>query len=821
MCIESKYTYRLQRIEIKRGDAIDQIKFCYDDGKEWLAGHDGGKADSRVVIFTKGEYLVRVTHERFDNFKCAGAAVEFETNKGRIFSYQPIAMTTGRKSEQVICRVDPGKEIISLNIEKGILTGIEQQDVPESDIISQPKQWFIVGSTGQKEDFEASFRHFYNRKEALVAYKAASTHTISKKGRGAILIDAINMSIFKKVGETEAIVASSLDAGYWCQKKEEEVGMLDAFFMLFKVLDKKADAWTFIAVVVLLAVSSYLDLFASVMTGQVLTMFSGESSIREFWVVRSTCSILIDCSNTEGSRRAMIISFMLVKVLQNIFYVSNVYLHHNACDAKNHQLRIKAFNKVLTLDQSFFDTRSMAEIRGSMNVHSINNMISWNIPYLLCRVLKLVMVVYFMVNINATLAAISCFSMVMIKFSVLDPLGRFERNSHKVQRKLDMKNNQIMDESFDMISSIKLFSKEKHHCVEHETAQRRYMQNINSVVVLRCVREFLYGIFIVGTFCTVLYQGLQMVAHSGITAADLTSFFLLFQQLESIFGSIKFHWELLVREFPDIDRFLSLMKEDHHMVNGTQKLCNQHGKVVFNKVRFEYPSRPGEETLKSLSMEIKPQEMTAIVGNSGAGKSTITKLLMRLYDPKEGSIMLDGINLKDIDIGNLHDQIAIVPQNPDLFNISLGDNIAYGMDGKATREQIVEAAKLANCYDFIMKLRGGFDTFAGTRGTQLSAGQKQRIAIARAAIRRPKILILDEATSSLDVENEKLVQEALERIMKGRTTIVIAHRLCTIKNANEIICMKDGQLAEKGTHSDLMANRGTYYHLVNKQLVDT
>jgi len=310
------------------------------------------------------------------------------------------------------------------------------------------------------------------------------------------------------------------------------------------------------------------------------------------------------------------------------------------------------------------------------------------------------------------------------------------------------------------------------------------------------------------------------VAHSGITAADLTSFFLLFQQLESIFGSIKFHWELLVREFPDIDRFLSLMKEEHHMVNGTQKLCNTHGKVVFNNVRFEYPSRPGEETLKGLSMEIKPQEMTAIVGSSGAGKSTITKLLMRLYDPKEGSIMLDGINLKDSDIGHLHDQIAIVPQNPDLFNISLGDNIAYGMDGKATGEQIVEAAKLANCYDFIMKLRGGFGTFAGTRGTQLSAGQKQRIAIARAAIRRPKILILDEATSSLDVENEKLVQEALERIMKGRTTIVIAHRLCTIKNANEIICMKDGQLDEKGTHSDLMANRGTYYHLVNKQLVD-
>jgi len=262
------------------------------------------------------------------------------------------------------------------------------------------------------------------------------------------------------------------------------------------------------------------------------------------------------------------------------------------------------------------------------------------------------------------------------------------------------------------------------------------------------------------------------------------------------------------------------MKEEQHMVNGTQKLCNQHGKVVFEKVRFEYPSRLGEEALKGLSMETKPQEMTTIVGSSGAGKSTISKLLMRLYDPKEGSVMLDDINLKDIDIKKLYNQIAIIPQNPDLFNVSLGDNIAYGIDGKVTKDQIIEAAKLANWYVF-SKVRGGFCTFAGARGTQLSAGQKQWIAIVRAAIRKSKILILEETTSSLDVENERLVQDALERIMKGRTTIFIAHRLCTYKNANEIICMKDGQMVEKGTHTNLMGNSGVYYHLVKEQLVNT
>jgi ATP-binding cassette subfamily B protein len=813
--------YRLKRIEIKRGDAIDQIKFGYDDGKEWSAGHDGGKADSRVAILTEGEFLIRVTHERFDNFKCAGAAVEFETNKGRVFSYQPIAMATGRACEQVTCKAEHGKEIISLNIDKGILISVEQQAVPESEQAVQPKDWYVIGSTGQKEDEGTSFIHVHDKTEALAAWKQACAHAAEKKGRGVVLIDAIRMSVWKKIGETDAMVASSLAEGYWCHKKEEEVGMFDAFLMLFKVLNKKEDVRTFVVVVALLAGSSYLDLLASVMTGHVLTMFTVDTSINENWVVRSACANLMDCTDTDSLRKAMILSFMLVKVLQSALYVANVYLHHNACDTKNHELRIDAYNHVLSLDQSFFDTRSMSEIRGSMNVHSINNMISWNIPYLICRALKLVMVIYFMASINITLAAISCSSMLIIKYGVLDPLSRFERNTHRVQRKLDMKNNQIVDESFDMISSIKLFSKEKHHCEEHENAQRRYMRNINSVVALRCIREFCYGILKVGTFCAVLYQGLKIVASAGISAGGLTSFFLLFQQFQDIFGSIKWHWEVLVREFPDIDRFLSLMQEGRTLVNGMQKLADVEGRIVFEKVRFEYPARPGEETLKGLSVEIQPRKMTAIVGDSGAGKSTITKLLMRLYDPKSGSIKLDGVDVKDLDLTHLHDQIAIVPQNPELFNCSLRDNIAYGINGDVTEAQIIEAAKLANCFGFITRLRGGFDTFAGARGTQLSAGQKQRIAIARAAIRKPKILVLDEATSSLDVENERLVQEALERIMEGRTTIVIAHRLCTIKNADEIICMKDGQLVEKGTHGALMASRGAYYHLVNKQLVET
>jgi len=199
---------------------------------------------------------------------------------------------------------------------------------------------------------------------------------------------------------------------------------------------------------------------------------------------------------------------------------------------------------------------------------------------------------------------------------------------------------------------------------------------------------------------------------------------------------------------------------------------------------------------------------------------------MRLYDPTKGSVNMDGRNLRSVKVQALHDHMGIVSQTPDLFGASVGENIAYGAinrdsySAEAFQQRIVAAAKLGNCHGFISKLRGGYDTFVGSRGAQLSGGQKQRIAIARAAIRDPKVLILDEATSALDAESEQIVQEALENIMHNRTTVVIAHRLSTIRNADDIVCMADGKVAEQGTHDELMALKGVYYNLINKQVVE-
>ena len=506
--------------------------------------------------------------------------------------------------------------------------------------------------------------------------------------------------------------------------------------------------------------------------------------------------------------------------------------------------------QVLGLDQAYFDTHSTSEIRGSMNVHTLNNLITWNVPYLVTLTFKMVMLAYFMLSINATLGGVSIAAYCVIKFGVLDPINAYEKVTHKVQRKLNIMNHQIMDEAFNMATSVKLFSKEAHHMHEHETSQLRYTANINAVVVLRCLREFSYGVLRVCIVGAVLYLGLSTFVASDMGAGDLTAFFLLLENFQHVFHRIKWHYEVLVREFPDIDRFLTLMQQKATVHSGDQKPANVRGEIVFRNVVFEYPSRPGEKALDGLDLTIRANKMTAIVGDSGAGKSTIAKLVMRLYvvfwtcvfpvqpriaarslthparspppryDPTSGSITLDGTDVRELDLCYLHDQIAIVNQNPELFNASLAENIGYGATGDWTMADVERAAKLAHCHDFVAKFRGGYDTFAGCRGAQLSGGQKQRIAIARAAIRNSRVLILDEATSSLDAESEELVQAALENIMAGRTILVIAHRLSTIKNADEVLCMRGGEVVERGTHDELIARDGHYAQLVRKQLVE-
>ena len=242
------------------------------------------------------------------------------------------------------------------------------------------------------------------------------------------------------------------------------------------------------------------------------------------------------------------------------------------------------------------------------------------------------------------------------------------------------------------------------------------------------------------------------------------------------------------------------------------------GAVTFEDVSFRYPARPDAQVLSHVSLALSPGEVVALVGSSGSGKSTIAALLARLYDPESGRVLLDGRDLKELDPNWLRQQVGTVAQEPLLFSRSIADNIRYAR-AEATDAEVEQAARTANAFDFVTGFPEGFATKVGERGVQLSGGQKQRIAIARAVLKDPRILVLDEATSALDAESEHLVKDALDRLMKGRTTLVIAHRLSTVVDADRVVVLDHGQIVQQGDHRSLLAEEGLYKRLVEKQFV--
>ena len=281
------------------------------------------------------------------------------------------------------------------------------------------------------------------------------------------------------------------------------------------------------------------------------------------------------------------------------------------------------------------------------------------------------------------------------------------------------------------------------------------------------------------------------------------------KRLTRVIGNIQKALAAAQRVFMIID-----MPEEIAESRDAKQLPEVSGKVEFQNVSFAYDDKGN--VITDLSFSVKPGEVIAIVGPSGAGKSTIANLLPRFYDVNKGDIKIDGHSVREVTLDSLREQVGIVPQETMLFNGSVYNNILYGrLD--ATKEEIEAAAKAANAHDFIMQLTDGYETKLGDRGVNLSGGQRQRIAIARAILKNPRILILDEATSALDTESERVVQEALDRLMVGRTSFVIAHRLSTVKNADKILVLEKGNLVESGTHDELLALDGLYAHLYKIQ----
>ena len=321
----------------------------------------------------------------------------------------------------------------------------------------------------------------------------------------------------------------------------------------------------------------------------------------------------------------------------------------------------------------------------------------------------------------------------------------------------------------------------------------------------------------VTAICFVLWFGGREVIAGSLTAGELVQFLLYLFVVAIGVGSLGSLWGDLMAGVGASQRIFEIIEREPAFPDTGKTLKDVHGEVEFSHVRFAYPTRPDIEVLTNLSFKISAGQIIAFVGMSGGGKSTIASLIPRFYDPTGGSIRFDGEPLTELKPSWLRDQIAIVSQEPILISSTIEENIRYGKP-EATDVEVTEAARSANALEFINRFPEGFKTRVGERGLQLSGGQKQRVAIARALLKNPKLLILDEATSNLDTASEHLVQDALKILMKGRTTIIIAHRLATVKEADSIFVMSGGRILQTGRHEDLAQDKdGLYFKLLQRQ----
>ncbi|CAN5306100.1 ABC transporter transmembrane domain-containing protein [soil metagenome] len=377
----------------------------------------------------------------------------------------------------------------------------------------------------------------------------------------------------------------------------------------------------------------------------------------------------------------------------------------------------------------------------------------------------------------------------------------------------------IGEESLVGIRTVRAFTAER-------AEVKRYGDAIEKSFELAKKRTIMTGTFMgVGTAASlsaialVMWYGGRLTSAGSMSVGELTSFLVYTMFVAFSLGALGELWADFMRAAGAAERVFEITDRVPKMTRGEGlRPDSAKGSVELDRVDFAYPARATVPVLVGLSLKIEVGQVVAVVGASGAGKSTIAGLLTRLYDPTGGVVRFDGHDLRDLDPEWLRGQVAVVPQEPLLFSTNIGDNIRYGRPG-ATDAEVGAAARTANAHDFIASFPNGYDTKVGERGVQLSGGQKQRVAIARAVLKDPRLLILDEATSALDAESEHLVHEALERLLHGRTTLVIAHRLSTVKNADRVVVLEGGKIVQQGTHSELIGETGLYRRLVERQFV--
>ena len=511
------------------------------------------------------------------------------------------------------------------------------------------------------------------------------------------------------------------------------------------------------------------------------------------------------------------VTIVIVFFIRGICFYAQTYLMSYVGQKVIIDIREAVYRKLQFLSLGYFEKRQTGTIMSYVtnDVGALQGSIIESATDFVTEMSILIGSLALMFNLHWKLSLLTLITMPLVA-KAMDLFGKKLKRTSGIMQERAADITAVLQETISSVRVIKSFVREEYEIArfvkENYANFRAQMKNAQVMATLTPVIELIAAI---GVTFLIWYGGFEVI-NGNLTAGALIAFLVYatnlanpIKRLSRIYGNVQKAMAAAERVFSVLDEEIEIKEKD----NATE-LKAVIGKVDFKAVTFKY--NENEVILKDINLDVKAGQMVAIVGPSGAGKTTIVNLLPRFYDPVAGNIYIDDVNIADVTLASLREKIGIVPQETVLFNGSIYDNILYG-DLTATTEEVMAAAKAANAHDFIMQMADQYQTQIGERGSKLSGGQRQRIAIARAILKNPRILILDEATSALDTESEKLVQDALDKLMVGRTSFVIAHRLSTILQADMIIVMEKGQIVEQGSHEELLKLDGLYSGLYKLQ----